>query len=561
MTVHCDLQIHINGHHTFFLHESVITTYCGKLKKVVRQERKKGTQIKTSEIGIPDFPGGPVGFELVSLFCYNGGNIPLTESNVALLYCSAVFLGMTEKVSSFNLIKHTEMFLENVLEWPWTDVVTCLRSTEPFLRYADSVGLVERLVCALLAKIAQSSDVNSLLPSLSSSSSSPDTNPGVGSNSSGRLTPKSVRPSSSNAWWFEGLAVLSPEITERIVKSLGAYGEENNSLILTNFLLHYLKRASQIKSNRGKTERYAGLADTAVHGVITAGKSAFTCRGLFKVLRIVSSFGLSKDCRIGLEGLIGGMLDQASLDDVLVSGHERGQIYDVNLVARLIRVFVGIEGTCSSPSTRMRKVGWLVDNYLGEIAPDPNLKMSKFIGVAESLPDSARECFDGVYRAIDIYLESHPSLSFEERSRLFQCLNYEKLSLEACKELAKNPKVPPLIAIQALMAQQSHVPAPPLDVPPTPRKGRKFIVATKDSQRKAAPRADTPSVAVYDRIIDTEGIEEENQEMRTNLERMQWRVIELEKVCKEMKGQMSRMVPNPASGGPGAGGRALPRLC
>ncbi|MQM16671.1 hypothetical protein Taro_049631 [Colocasia esculenta] len=37
---------------------------------------------------------------------------------------------------------------------------------------------------------------------------------------------------------------------------------------------------------------------------------------------------------------------------------------------------------------------------------DPNLKVSKFLGVAESLPDFARDCFDGVYRALDIYLEA-----------------------------------------------------------------------------------------------------------------------------------------------------------
>jgi hypothetical protein len=31
--------------------------------------------------------------------------------------------------------------------------------------------------------------------------------------------------------------------------------------------------------------------------------------------------------------------------------------------------------------------------------------VSKFLAVAESLPDSARDCYDGVYRALDIYLE------------------------------------------------------------------------------------------------------------------------------------------------------------
>jgi hypothetical protein len=31
--------------------------------------------------------------------------------------------------------------------------------------------------------------------------------------------------------------------------------------------------------------------------------------------------------------------------------------------------------------------------------------VSKFLTVAESLPDTARDCYDGVYRVLDIYLE------------------------------------------------------------------------------------------------------------------------------------------------------------
>jgi hypothetical protein len=53
----------------------------------------------------------------------------------------------------------------------------------------------------------------------------------------------------------------------------------------------------------------------------------------------------------------------------------------------------------------MRKVGRLVDKYLTEISPDHGLGVSRFLAVAESLPDSARDCYDGVYRALDIYLE------------------------------------------------------------------------------------------------------------------------------------------------------------
>ena len=51
-------------------------------------------------------------------------------------------------------------------------------------------------------------------------------------------------------------------------------------------------------------------------------------------------------------------------------------------------------------------------------------------------------------------MQSHPTISLEERSRLCRCLNYEKLSLEAYKDLAKNPRVPPRLAVQALASQK-----------------------------------------------------------------------------------------------------------
>lgn len=153
--------------------------------------------------------------------------------------------------------------------------------------------------------------------------------------------------------------------------------------------------------------------NTAVYGVILMGKNAFSCRGLFWVLRIVSGFGLSRECKGGLERLIAGVLDQAKLDDLLVSGHGGSGVYDVNLVVRLIRLFVHNhnhnhnrnEAAVAVSVEKMKKVGELVDKYLGEIAPDQNLKITKFLGVAESLGDCSRDCFDGVYRAIDIYLE------------------------------------------------------------------------------------------------------------------------------------------------------------
>lgn len=316
------------------------------------------------------------------------------------------------------------------------------------------------------------------------------------------------------------------------------------------------------------------------------GKTAFSCRGLFWVLRIVSSFGLSRECRGGLERLIGGMLDQAKVDDLLVSNNNGSSgVYDVNLVLRLIRESNKVEGDCLE---RMRKVGGLIDKYLREIAPDQNLKISKFLGVAESLPDCARDCFDGVYKAIDIYLESHPCLSLEERSRVCRCLNYEKLSLEACKDLAKNPRIPPRIAVQALVSQHSNIPPTEYDhvhqdynsyidhhetTTPLTKSSRQLMVLYNNNSAhdylhfdshssRSSSSSSRYNTNNKDKLLLQQAEKEEVDDIedgvvKLNLERMQWRVVELEKVCREMKGQMTRMVKTTTS----HGGRPLPRLC
>ncbi|KAJ4949746.1 hypothetical protein NE237_014253 [Protea cynaroides] len=79
--------------------------------------------------------GGPDGFELVSRFCYNNGRITIISSNVSLLHCSAIFLEITEKVSTYNLLaqtcnllQQTEIVLEGLFYWSWNDILMCLKN-------------------------------------------------------------------------------------------------------------------------------------------------------------------------------------------------------------------------------------------------------------------------------------------------------------------------------------------------------------------------------------------------------------------------------------------------
>lgn len=140
---------------------------------------------------------------------------------------------MTEDVAAGNLIRQTENFLDGIFYWPWSDLILCIQSCESFFSFADSSGLLQKLVCAVLAKIAQNSNMSLVTPS-SSSSSSPD-------NASGN----SRFSTAAKSWWFDDMSLLSAQIIEKVVQGMGSYGSNNKSLILTRFLLHYLKTAAQ----------------------------------------------------------------------------------------------------------------------------------------------------------------------------------------------------------------------------------------------------------------------------------------------------------------------------
>lgn len=127
-------------------------------------------------------------------------------------------------------------------------------------------------------------------------------------------------------------------------------------------------------------------------------------------------------CRLDLERRIGSQLDTATLDNLLIPSfqHAGDTLFDVDTVQRILVSFsqqgdseedmddfslFESDGPPSPSQTALSKVSKLVDNYLSEIAPDANLKLIKFMDVAETLPAYARTNHDGLYRAVDGYLK------------------------------------------------------------------------------------------------------------------------------------------------------------
>jgi NPH3 family len=123
-----------------------------------------------------------------------------------------------------------------------------------------------------------------------------------------------------------------------------------------------------------------------------------------------------------LEKRVGMQLEQAALPDLLIPSFNRGETaYDVDLVQRLVEHFLVQEQTESSSPSRgeaahdgvristvsnaKARVARLIDGYLTEVSRDRNLSLTKFQVLAEALPESARSCDDGLYRAVDSYLK------------------------------------------------------------------------------------------------------------------------------------------------------------
>lgn len=161
--------------------------------------------------------------------------------------------------------------------------------------------------------------------------------------------------------------------------------------------------------------------------IIPPQKDSVSCSFLLRLLRMANMLKVAPALVTELEKRVGMQFEQATLADLLIPNYNKGEtMFDVDLVQRLLEHFLVQEQTESSspsgqsfsdkhmydasqrgasgPNAKMR-VARLVDSYLTEVSRDRNLSLTKFQVLAEALPESARTCDDGLYRAIDSYLK------------------------------------------------------------------------------------------------------------------------------------------------------------
>lgn len=151
-------------------------------------------------------------------------------------------------------------------------------------------------------------------------------------------------------------------------------------------------------------------------------------------------------------------------------------------------------------------------------------------------------------------MQAHSGLSEEQKKKVWCLLNYEKLSSECCNHLAQNSKFPSKSALEALVSQQCKLKNLLNDT----NELKSFVIDSPCSSLGAESKSkkSEEQIVLYAGRVD---VLSENENLRTNLQGMQWRVLELEKVCKKMQDQMTKMMRSRLSGQSNA--RSLPRLC
>uniref|UniRef100_A0A5B7AT68 NPH3 domain-containing protein n=1 Tax=Davidia involucrata TaxID=16924 RepID=A0A5B7AT68_DAVIN len=445
---------------------------------------------------------------------------------------------MKKSVSkTFNLFEQTEKSLEEIRFWTWPELLGALKQCQDLFPVAKSSGILEKCLDSLVGRLALASEA-SPCPSTSSADSF-----GFRFSCDTRST-ESLRNSFIRAtWWFEDLGDLNPNLVEMVMKSL--VSRKFDHVIISRFLFYYQKS----RFITATLDQKRKITETVVDMLYSLDQNAVSCKSLFGILGVTLNLNISKCCRNKLESMIGTQLDQVTLDNLLVpSPIGTNYLYDVNVVLRFLKSFLGR----GIPLNRLKKAASLMDFYIAEVAPDPCLKPSKFLALVRALPDSARDSYDGIYRAMDMYLEVHAGLSEEERTNICCGLNYEKLSSETCNYLAQNAKFPSKSAVQAFIYQQCKLknllqdtiqPNPFIDSPCS-----LMEIDTKGKKDEA-----------FEEIVLCAGkldLSAENEKLRAHLQGVQWRVLELEKVCRKMQTQMTKIMKSRLSNA-----RSLPRLC
>ncbi|KAF2295511.1 hypothetical protein GH714_033098 [Hevea brasiliensis] len=414
------------GGASFSLHKFPLVSKCGYIRKLVSESN----DADLPEIQILDIPGGAEAFELAAKFCY-GINFEISKENIVLLRCVAEYLEMTEDYAVGNLVARTEAYLNEVALKSLAGAVSVLHLSENLLPLAEKVNLVSRCIDAIAFMACRESQSQ-----------------------------------------FSRI-----DIFRRVLIAMMAGGFKQYALgpILMLYAQKSLRGLELSGRGRKKIEPQQEHEKRVVLETIVSllprERNVLSVSFLSMLLRAAIHLKTTVACRLDLEKRMALQLGQAVLDDLLIPSRSftGDTLFDVDTVQSIMMNYLDyeVEGDrlgyqtddeyVSPQLSNMERVGKLMENYLAEIASDSNLTVSRFIGLAELIPEQSRITEDGMYRAIDIFLKAHPALRDMERKKVCSLMDCQKLSREACAHAAQNDRLPAQTVVQVLYYEQQRL--------------------------------------------------------------------------------------------------------
>ncbi|KAI9074118.1 hypothetical protein K1719_017245 [Acacia pycnantha] len=482
---------------SYLLHKFPLLSKCLRLQRLCSESPGSSPH---QIVQLPDFPGGVEAFELCAKFCY-GITITLSAYNIVAARCAAEYLQMTEEVEKGNLIYKLEVFFNSCILHGWKDSIITLQSTKALPLWSEDLAITSRCIEAIASKVWSHPSKVSL-----SHSHSRRVRDDVSCNGNESQRHKS----DSKGWWAEDLAELSIDLYWRNMITIKS-GCKMPSNIIGDALKVYASRWLPNISRKSHPNRKVAPSDSdsdsaseitskhrllleSIASLLPAEKGAVSCSFLLKLLKAATILNASASSKMELARRVGLQLEEATVNDLLIPSlsYTNDMLYDVELVMTILEQFMlqGQSPPTSPPRSRLAverrrsrsaenidfefqesrrsssashssklKVAKLVDRYLQEVSKDVNLPMSKFIALAEAIPDFARHDHDDLYKAIDIYLKAHPELNKSDRKRLCRILDCKKLSMEACMHAAQNELLPLRVVVQVLFFEQARAAA------------------------------------------------------------------------------------------------------
>lgn len=533
--VSSDLIVQVTGSR-YLLHKFPLLSKCLRLQRLC-SESPESSQHQI--VQLPDFPGGVEAFELCAKFCY-GITVTISAYNIVAARCAADYLQMTEDVEKGNLIYKLEVFFTSCLLHGWKDAIVTLQSTKAFPLWSEDLGITSRCIEAIASKVLTHPSKVSLSHSYSRRERDDVSCNGAESQ---RLRP------ASKGWWAEDMAELGIDLYWRTMMAVKSGGKIPSNLIgeaLKIYAARWLPNISRERnfnkqegsdsdsdSTNETTSKHRLLLETIV-SLLPAEKGAVTCSFLLKLLKAANILNASSSSKMEMTRRAALQLEEATVRDLLIPSISLANdtVYDVDLVITILEQFMlqGQSPPTSPPRSKLGferrrsrsaenidlefqesrrsssashssklKVAKLVDGYLQEIARDVNLPLSKFITLAEAIPDFSRLDHDDLYRAIDIYLKAHPDLNKSERKRLCRALDCKKLSVEACMHAAQNEFLPLRVVVQVLFFEQARAAMGGGKVTELPSNIKALLAAHNiDPSRPTAALSTTTSIQAED---------------------------------------------------------------